>query len=120
MTQPYDTWIEHRRDDGERVGWIRPEGDHYLPIDLLGRECAPPMEWLSAERVLNDRGIAYLADLYELARPDGSWLRVRIVEVSPEGIRVKKDDFGAINAEQLYFELPFPLMNDLLRPYGHE
>jgi len=36
MSIPAD-WIEHRRGDGERLGWMRPLGGLFVVIDLLGR-----------------------------------------------------------------------------------
>lgn len=110
-----DDWIEHRRHDGERIGWLRPSGDGFVAVDLLGRDLTAPTDWLRAEEELERRGIGYLADPYELRLEDGTWLRVRLTEVSPERIVVKKDDFGAIDAPQLVHTLPFPLP-DRLRP----
>ncbi|MGO4299485.1 hypothetical protein [Leifsonia sp. RAF41] len=108
-------WIEHRREDGERVGWLRPEGDSFVPVDLLGRELTGPVDWLTGEETLERAGIGYLADRYELLLDDGRRLRVRLTEVSTQRIVVKKDDFGAIDAPQLTYTLPFPLP-DTLRP----
>lgn len=110
-----EDWIEHRRADGERVGWMRPEGDGFVPIDLLGRELTGPVDWLTAEETLERAGIGYLADLYELRLDDGSLLRVRLAEVSPTRIVAKQDDFGAVGAPQLFYTLPFPLP-ETLRP----
>ncbi len=110
-----EDWIEHRRADGERVGWMRPEGDGFVPVDLLGRDLADAVDWLTAEETLERAGIGYLADLYELRLDDGSWLRVRLAEVSPTRIVAKQDDFGAVGAPQLFYTLPFPLP-ETLRP----
>ena len=106
-------WIEHRRADGERVGWMRPEGDRFVPVDLLGRERAGALDWLAAEELLDELGIGYLADAYLLERPDGSALRVRIVEVATDGIRVKVDDFGAIDGPRILFDLAWPMPPEL-------
>lgn len=107
-------WIEHRRGlDGEVLGWMRPEGDGFVVVDLLGRDRTDAVDWLDAEEVLDALGIGYLADIYELQQPDGSWLRVRIAEVSPSRIRVKKDDWGAVGAPQIYYDLPFPVPTSL-------
>ena len=106
-------WIEHRREDGERVGWLRPDGDGFVPIDLLGRELGGPTDWLTGEEILEAAGIGYLADRYELRLDDGRWMRVRITEVSTDRIVVKKDDFGAIDAPQLVYTLPFPIPEEL-------
>lgn len=110
-------WIEHRRSgDGERVGWMKPVGEGFVAIDLLGRPRTDVVEWMVAEQVLDDLGLGYLADPHELRLDDGSWLRVRIAEVSPGGIRVKKDDWGDMNAPQIDYAVPFPVTEELLRP----
>lgn len=110
-------WIEHRRsNDGERVGWMKPVGEGYVAIDLLGRRRTDVVDWLSAEETLDELGLGYLADPHELRLDDGSWLRVRIAEVSSVKIRLKKDDWGDINATQNYYTVPFPAAEDQLRP----
>ncbi|MCU1529857.1 MAG: hypothetical protein JWP75_3620 [Frondihabitans sp.] len=102
-------WIEHRRNDGESVGWIRPEADDFVAIDLLGRPVSGIVDWLTAEEALEEAGIGYLADPYELLLDDGTWLRVRLTQVSSEIIRLKKDDWGAIDSPQVDYTVPFPL-----------
>lgn len=110
-------WIEHRRaDDGERVGWMKPVDDGFVAIDLLGRPRTDVVDWLQAEETLDEVGLAYLADPHELRLDDGAWLRVRIAEVTPVAIRVKKDDWGDINATQICYTLPFPVTEEQLRP----
>ncbi|KTR96358.1 hypothetical protein NS220_02245 [Microbacterium testaceum] len=111
-------WITHRRPDGEVLGWMEPSGDGFVVIDLLGRRATEAVDWLTAEETLEERGIGYLADMYELRLDDGSWLRVRIAEVSTSGIRVKKEDWGAIGASQLFYDLAFPVDEEVLRPLG--
>lgn len=110
-------WIEHRRGhDGERIGWMEPAEEGFVAIDLLGRRRTGIVDWLSAEETLDELGIGYLADPHELRLDDGAWLRVRIAEVSPAEIRVKKDDWGDMTAPQLYYTVPFPVNEDQLRP----
>ena len=118
MTTPAD-WIEHRRGDGELLGWMRPDGEGFVVIDLLGRPLTEALDWLSAEETLEATGIGYLADLYELRLDDGTWLRVRITEVSSTAVRVKKDDFGAIDAPAIEHVVSFPI-TDRLRPLTGE
>jgi hypothetical protein len=112
-------WIEHRRgSDRELLGWIVPESGGYVAIDLMGRRVTEIREWLDAEEALEQAGIGYLADSYELLLDgDGGgdghgdsdrWLQARIVEVSTESIRVKKEDGGAIDAPAVEYVLPFP------------
>lgn len=116
-------WTPHRRDDGELLGWIRPEGDDWLAVDLLGREASGAGEWLDAEAALDDRGIAWLADPWVLEDPDAGPLRVRIVEVTPGRagepgrVVVKIDDHGAIGGPPTpRFELTWPAP-ERLRPW---
>lgn len=112
-------WIEHRRGDRELLGWIVPSGEDFVVVDLLGRERGGPVDWMTAEETLDELGIGYLADIYLLTLDDGRDLRVRIAEVSPSCITVKKDDFGAVGVPQLYFPLEFPAP-PTLRPLDAE
>lgn len=105
--------IPHRREDGETVGWMRPSGEGFVAIDLLGRAVTEEVDWLTAEEALESAGIGYLADPWTLQLDDGTALRVRIVEVSRDGIRVKKDDWGAIDSPQLDYRLPWPIPDAL-------
>lgn len=110
-------WIEHRRPgDCELLGWARPEGDGFVAIDRLGHEITDVVDWLEAEEALDARGLHWLAGLWRLTHDDGTSTRVRIVEVSPERVVVKLDDFGAVGAELRTWTLPFPAP-DSLRPY---
>jgi hypothetical protein len=112
-----DDWIEHRRGmDGELLGWMKAVGEGFIAIDLLGREVTGVVDWLDAETALDDLGIGYLADPFELRLDDGHWLRVRLAEVSAGEIRVKKEDWGDMSATQVYYTVPFPVEPTTLRP----
>lgn len=113
-----EDWIEHRRGDRELLGWMRPQGDGFVVIDLLGRPRTVPLEWLDAEEFLEELGIGYLADRYVHAGR-----AVRIGEVSTAGVTVIVDDFGAASAvappgasgpERI--RLPFPVPAEMLVP----
>ena len=106
-------FIEHRRPDGELVGWLRPEGEGFVPVDLLGRELGGAVDWLDGEALLETHGIRYLADPYVLRLEDGRELRVRLTEVCTRRIVVKKDDFGDITATLLQYELAWPIPPEL-------
>lgn len=109
-------WIEHRRgEDGERVGWIQPDGERFIPIDLLGRPVTAAVDWQSAEEILDELGLSYLAEPHELRLESGDWLRVRIAEVSGDSVRVKKDDWGDMTAPQIYYVESLPVSADRLR-----
>jgi hypothetical protein len=114
MAVPSD-WITHRRGDGELLGWMRPDGDGFVAIDLLGRDVTAIVDWLEAEETLEETGIGYLADPYELL-VDGEWVRVRLTEVSADAIRVKTEDWGAIDAPVSQYVIPLPAP-DTLRPH---
>ena len=92
---------------------MRPEGDGFVAIDRLGRERTEVVDWFTAEETLDALGIGYLADKFELRLESGDWLQVRIVEVLPDEIRVKKDDWGDMNAPQTYYSVAFPMPDSL-------
>ena len=102
-------WIEHRRpDDREPVGWIRPDGDDWVAVSLLGHDLTGPVDWLVAEEALEATGLSWLADVWMLEQEEGEPLRVRIVEVTPDGVVVQTDDFGAIDVPVERYALPWP------------
>lgn len=105
-------WIEHRRSDGELLGWLVPAGEDFHVVDLLGRQrTAAPLDWAEAEESLERLGIGYLAHRYGLRLPDGTERQVRISEVSVEGVVVLADDFGTaavVGANPDAYQLPFP------------
>ena len=110
-----DDWIEHRRPgDKEIVGWIVLDGDDVTAIDRLGRPIWHGNDYLEAEQALEDHGIGWLADLWQLTLPDARVRRVRIVEVTPQGIRVKEDDFGDVTASLTIHSVPFPAPPELV------
>lgn len=106
----------HRRDDGELLGWIRPDGGDWTAVDLLGRELAQGVDWLAAEAALEAHGIGYLADPWMLDGEDDGPLRVRLVEVTPERLVVKPDDFGDVGRPGRRITLPWPLPARLRPP----
>lgn len=96
---------------------MRPHDDGFVVIDLLGRERSGALEWLEAETLLEETGMGYLADAYEVRLEDGSWARARITEVSAVRVRVKREDWGDITVPTREYLLPFPPKDDL-RPLG--
>ncbi|MET0734202.1 MAG: hypothetical protein ABWY55_00950 [Microbacterium sp.] len=109
-----EDWTPHRRDDRELLGWIRPDGDAWIAVDLLGREVSEAVDWLEAEEALEARGLAWLAEVWMLESDDGP-IRVRIAEVTPPGaagesgrIVVHTDDFGAIDVPFTRIPLAWP------------
>lgn len=120
---PHSDWTPHRRDDGELLGWIHPQGDEWVAVDVLGRVTSEPMEWLDAETALEEHGISWLADPWMLEGEAEHPLRVRILEVMPDEdgrpgrIVVKIDDFGDMTRPATaQFVLPWPLPSRLRPP----
>lgn len=109
-------WTPHRRDDGELLGWIRPGGDDWAAIDLLGREVAASVDWLEAEAALETHGLAYLADVWMLDRVGEPPVRVRMIEVTPARIVVKVDDYGDVSHATERVVLPWPMPTRLRAP----
>ncbi|TDN91309.1 hypothetical protein [Microbacterium sp. BK668] len=122
-------WTPHRRDDGELLGWIRPEGAEWVAVDLLGREASGAVDWLAAEAALETHGLSWLADVWVLEIPPrqlaaasgvAMW-RVKLVEVTPGRVGepgriiVQTDDFGAIDAPVERIELAWPAPPTLRR-----
>jgi len=113
-------WIEHRRADGEILGWMLASGEGFRVFDLLGRERTPPsggvLDWLEAEELLEDLGIGYLADRWTLRLTDGAERPVRIAEASVRGVTVVADEYGAasaVGADPERIRLPFPITDEL-------
>ncbi|MFD5214391.1 hypothetical protein [Microbacterium sp. NPDC058345] len=119
---PTEDWTPHRRDDGELLGWIHADGEHWVAVDVLGRRASDATDWLQAEAALEDRGLAWLAEPWMLEGEGERPVRVRILEVTPHDrevpgrIVVKVDDFGDVSrpaAQPLTLPWPIP---DRLRP----
>ena len=112
MTSLPADWVEHRRDDGERLGWIHPaDGELYTAIDVLGRVVVSNVEWLDAEAALESHGLSWLAEPWALTLDDGRVQRVRISQLSPAGITVIDDDWGAaaaVGGGMLERSVPWP------------
>jgi hypothetical protein len=102
-------WTPHRRtSDRELVGWIRPDGDAWVAVSLLGEDLTAPGDWLQAEEVLEGTSLAWLGEVWMLGQPDGGALRVRLVELTGDHVVVQTDDLGAVEAKVRRFELPWP------------
>lgn len=96
-----DSWIPHRRGDGELVGYVRIEGEAFVPVDLFGHDLAEPSDWHEAESTLEEHGLGWLDGVWLLRHDDGSDERVRIVEVSPTRVLVKTDDMNALGGPEV-------------------
>lgn len=107
--------MEHLRDDGELLGEIVEEGDGWAAFDRLGRRLTGTTDLAEAEAALDELGLAYLGDRYELETDEGTVEPVRIVEVGPDRVRVKLEDFGAVDGPHRVWDLPNPAPASLRR-----
>ena len=76
------------------------------PGSIQGREFRS-FDWAAAEACLDELGLGWLAEVWTLDTDDGP-LRVRIVQVAPDGVVVQTDDFGAIDVPVDRYDLPWP------------
>lgn len=85
----------HREEDGERLGYLRPEHGGHVPVTPFGHPVAGPLTEPEARAVLDALGLSYLAEPWLLTLPEREEpLTVRIVEVTPERMRVASADYG--------------------------
>lgn len=125
---PSDWTPYHRTDDGELIGYLQPsaaDADLVVPVTLFGHPLAdePGEDWW-AEQVLEDLGLSYLADRWELVREDGTTSRVVISECSPEQVVVALAEFAQVIApdgvdrstEDWGTTWTLPVPTDRLRP----
>lgn len=87
-----EDWISQRRSDGEVIGYVEMVGGQFRPYDLLGRPLGDPMDWETAEEVIDQTGLSFLAEPY-LADLDGE-RRVRLTEVTRAHVALVADEFG--------------------------
>lgn len=112
-----ETWHPYRRSsDGELLGWLRPEGDAFVPVSRLGRDAGAPSDWDGAEAVLEELGLGWLAEPWRLEHEPGREERVRIVEVHADRVVLKTEDWGAVSVPSERYTLPIPAP-ETLRPW---
>jgi hypothetical protein len=111
-------WMPHRRgSDGELVGYLVLDGDLFTPMSHLGVPLAASCDLEDAEAILEERGLAVLAERWVWSGSPRGDMVVRIVEVTSDHVRVVDDDTGAaavVGANLATYDLPVPA--DTLRP----
>ena len=113
-----ETWIPHRRDDGELVGWIdmAVAEPRLVPFDRLGRPLGPVDDWFEAEEALDAIGLRFLAERFVYSEPgssDAGPLTVRIAHVYDDRIVLTTALTDAIEDVGREIVLPFPAPDDL-------
>ena len=103
------SWVPHRRDDGEVVGWIDMTVAEPLvvPIDRLGRPLDPVDDWHEAEQVLEGVGLRFLMDRYVIDEGDRETV-VRIAHVYEDRIVLSTALTDAIDEVGREIVVPFP------------
>ena len=112
------TWIEHRRTDGELVGYLvepNDDSDLYQPVNIFGVPLGEPAEIVTAMDLLEEVGLGSLAEPWWLRTDDGRRIRVKIYEATPDQVTVVLDDFSAGADLGTRTTLPVPV-GDRLTP----
>ncbi len=88
------SWHPHRRsEDGELVGYLRPEGALVTPVTVFGYPLSDPTDGGAAADILDRHGLAYLADRWLLQTARGP-VSMQIVEATPDRLRLTSVDYG--------------------------
>lgn len=109
-----ETWIPHRRDDGEVIGWIdmTVAEPALVPIDRLGRPLDPVDDWSLAEEALDAVGLRFLMGRY-LVDEGGRETVVRIAHVFDDRIVLSTALTDAVEDVGREIVVPFPAPNEL-------
>jgi hypothetical protein len=126
---PTDWAVVRRPADGELVGYLSPDGapELVLPRLLTGAPAGPSSVPGTARQLLTARGLAMLDRRWwcrlpspvvdgtdaGAPQPDWTWQAVVLVEVSPDGCRVRLE-FAPPRELRALATLPVPV-GDLLR-----
>ncbi len=117
-TPPADAFEHVRGRDRERIGWIAmTPDDRFVPYDLLWRQVGEPSDLTATEAVLDELGLRYLAEKWEMVTEDGS-VAVQIVEITADTVAVAPvlDSENVALALDLTRRTTLPNPTDLLRP----
>lgn len=104
-----ETWIPHRRDDGEVIGWIDMTVAEpvLVPVDRLGRPLDPVDDWHLAEETLETVGLRFLMDRY-VVDEGGRDTVVRIAHVYDDRIVLSTALTDAVEDVGREIVVPFP------------
>lgn len=105
-----ESWIPHRRDDGEVIGWIdmTVAAPRLVPIDRLGRPLETVDDWEEAEHALDAVGLRFLMDRYVVDEGGGRETVVRIAHVYDDRIVLSTALTDAVEDVGREIVVPFP------------
>ncbi len=109
-------WLGYRRnDDGELLGYLVPtEGALFTPVTVFGYSLGPAGAREQAERRLDEVGLGYLADRWQLHVADHpEAISVEIVEANPKTLTVKNVDYESSLDYGHRFTLEVPVTSGL-------
>lgn len=109
-------WMPHRREDGELIGYLALVDDAFRPHDLLGRPLGAPSAFEEAEAVLDQAGLAALAEPWLLETSDGTRQRVVIVAIDPDRALVANADLAQVVGADIGTPIRVDLPTDRLSP----
>jgi len=108
-------WQPVRRADGETVGYVAPEHDDLVALDLLGHELGRAADPQDAHDLVVHRGLASLARFWDWTDADGVTRRVHVVHVRP-GRALVREGGTYVGSDGETFELELPLDAAVFRP----
>ena len=119
-----ESWIPHRREDGELIGWIdmTVAEPKLVPIDRLGRAMDPVEDWFEAEEALDSIGLRFLAERYVYRGGGGNdddddetahAVTVRISQVYDDRIVLTTALTDAVEDVGREIVVPFPAPDEL-------
>lgn len=97
----------HRADDHELVGYTVDDGDGAVPVSLLGHPLAAPGELRHAMAVLEQRGLAVLAEPWWLTAGETS-VEVRVLAAYPDRVTVVEAPYGFFGPDSPRHTLEVP------------
>ena len=90
-------WEPYHREDGELVGYLVAHDEtSVVPVNLVGHHLGDPMDRYSAEQLLEEAGLSYLAEPWWLRHDDGTEQKVVIIEIDADQVVVANADFALV------------------------
>ena len=113
-------WEPYHREDGELVGYlVVVDETRVTPVNLVGHPIGEPMDRFTAEQLLEDVGLSYLAESWWLRNDDGSERRVVIIEIDADRVTVGDADFALVMGrprDMVGDQISLTVPTDRLRP----